>query len=197
PGFRRGGTRGATAERPPRPSRGRARGDPRAGRRRRRRGRARGRGPRREGGRGRRRRAPTARRRRTRGRSRGGGAGRASAPAGRWVRPRRSLIAFLVSYDGKSRKGQGRAHMDGTMPGARRLPFGAEVTPGRGVAFRVWAPRRKKVEVVIEGGPARVLDADGRGWFAGAVGDARAGRRYRFRLGGHRVAPGPDSRYQP
>ncbi len=35
----------------------------------------------------------------------------------------------------------------------RRLPAGAEVIPGRGVHFRVWAPRRKRVEVVFERGP--------------------------------------------
>ena len=36
---------------------------------------------------------------------------------------------------------------------ARRLPVGAEVVPGGGVHFRVWAPRHRSVEVVLEGGP--------------------------------------------
>src|SRR4051812_24485855 len=35
----------------------------------------------------------------------------------------------------------------------RRLPVGAEVLPGGGTHFRVWAPRRRSVEVVLEGGP--------------------------------------------
>ena len=39
----------------------------------------------------------------------------------------------------------------------RRLPVGAEVLPGRGVHFRVWASRRRRVEVVLEGGPGQSL----------------------------------------
>ena len=34
----------------------------------------------------------------------------------------------------------------------RRLPIGAETQPGDGVHFRVWAPLRKQVEVIIEEG---------------------------------------------
>ena len=53
----------------------------------------------------------------------------------------------------------------------RRLPVGAEVTPGGGVHFRVWAPRRKRVEVVVEkeggGESARVeLAAGDEGYFS-------------------------------
>ena len=33
---------------------------------------------------------------------------------------------------------------------ARRLPIGAEVQPGGGVHFRVWAPDWKRVDVVLE-----------------------------------------------
>jgi 1,4-alpha-glucan branching enzyme len=40
--------------------------------------------------------------------------------------------------------------MEATKP-ARRLPVGAEALPGGGVHFRVWAPRRRRVEVVFEG----------------------------------------------
>jgi hypothetical protein len=39
----------------------------------------------------------------------------------------------------------------------RRLPVGAELLPGRGVHFRVWASQRCQVEVVLEGGPGRGL----------------------------------------
>ena len=37
------------------------------------------------------------------------------------------------------------------MPGEyhRRLPVGAEVQPQGGVHFRVWAPARKRVEVLV------------------------------------------------
>ena len=38
---------------------------------------------------------------------------------------------------------------------ARRLPVGAEVLPQGGVHFRVWAPRRKSVKVIIEGQAGR------------------------------------------
>ena len=34
----------------------------------------------------------------------------------------------------------------------RRMPIGAEVRPDGGVHFRVWAPERRRVEVVFEGG---------------------------------------------
>ena len=32
----------------------------------------------------------------------------------------------------------------------RRLPVGAEVQASGGVHFRVWAPRRKRVEIMLE-----------------------------------------------
>ena len=35
------------------------------------------------------------------------------------------------------------------MPHPRRLPIGAEVQPEGGAHFRVWAPRRKRVVVVL------------------------------------------------
>jgi maltooligosyltrehalose trehalohydrolase len=79
----------------------------------------------------------------------------------------------------------------------RRLPIGAEVVPG-GVHFRVWAPRRQQVEVVREDGrSAEPLEAEGNGYFAGLVGGAAAGTRYRFRLDGHVTVPDPVSRFQP
>ncbi|WP_243688747.1 hypothetical protein [Geotalea toluenoxydans] len=37
------------------------------------------------------------------------------------------------------------------MIGARRLPIGADVMAHGGVHFRVWAPKRKTVEVLMEG----------------------------------------------
>lgn len=88
----------------------------------------------------------------------------------------------------------------------RRLPVGAEVQPGGGAHFRVWAPRRQRVEVVLERGPvpgqgeavAVPLAAEGNGYFAGLAAGARAGMYYRFRLdGGHDLYPDPASRFQP
>jgi maltooligosyltrehalose trehalohydrolase len=85
----------------------------------------------------------------------------------------------------------------------RRLPVGAEVLPG-GVHFRVWAPKRRRVEVVVEGdeGPrafALAAESGTAGYFSGLVGAARAGTLYRFRLDGDdsRLYPDPASRFQP
>ncbi len=87
----------------------------------------------------------------------------------------------------------------------RRRPIGAEVVPGLGVHFRVWAPKRKTVEVVIEGGPgssssgqhAAALQAEPNGYFSGLVTDAGPGTLYRFRLDGSRdLVIDPASRFQ-
>lgn len=54
----------------------------------------------------------------------------------------------------------------------RRLGLGADVVDG-GVHFRVFAPKRKRVEVVVESGPlagrCAPLDRDAEGWFEGLV----------------------------
>ncbi|WP_434043070.1 MULTISPECIES: malto-oligosyltrehalose trehalohydrolase [Sorangium] len=84
----------------------------------------------------------------------------------------------------------------------RRLPVGAEVLAGKGVHFRVWAPARRRVEVVLEAGPGRgeaaVLRPEEGGYFAGLVPAAASGTRYRFRLDdGEKLYPDPASRAQP
>src|SRR6266481_9324484 len=111
------------------------------------------------------------------------------------------------------------------MQGRRRLPVGAEVLTDRGVHFRVWAPRRHKVAVVLEGetdyrldnlggeegtgplnakGPVRFsprtieLAPEGNGYFSGQVATAHAGTLYRYRLdNGDTLYPDPASRFQP
>jgi maltooligosyltrehalose trehalohydrolase len=82
---------------------------------------------------------------------------------------------------------------------ARRLPVGAEVLPGGGVHFRVWAPRRTRVEVVFEDdGAAFGLEREEGGYFSALVGRAQAGALYRFRLDGDDyLYPDPASRFQP
>jgi maltooligosyltrehalose trehalohydrolase len=81
---------------------------------------------------------------------------------------------------------------------ARRLPVGAEVQPGGGVHYRVWAPARSRVEVVVEGGRAGRLESESDGYFSGFLRDAAVGTRYRFRLdGGDQLYPDPASRFQP
>ncbi len=79
----------------------------------------------------------------------------------------------------------------------RRYPIGAEVTP-EGVHFRVWAPKRRRVEVVLNGDDTAVpLQREEPGYFAGLIPDARADLRYRFRLDGAGLFPDPASRFQP
>ncbi|MGD1075650.1 MAG: alpha-amylase family glycosyl hydrolase [Thermodesulfovibrionales bacterium] len=89
----------------------------------------------------------------------------------------------------------------------RRLPVGAEVLSGGGVHFRVWAPRRKTAEVVIESGPgyrqtdaapAFELNREASGYFSGVVPAAVDGTFYRYRLdAGGDLFPDPASRFQP
>jgi maltooligosyltrehalose trehalohydrolase len=76
---------------------------------------------------------------------------------------------------------------------------GAEVQPDGAVNFRVWAPRRKRVEVVLEGPGARAreLRAEGDGYFSATLPDAGAGALYRYRLDGEGPFPDPASRFQP
>jgi maltooligosyltrehalose trehalohydrolase len=84
---------------------------------------------------------------------------------------------------------------DRRSPG-RRLPIGAEIDDG-GVSFRVWAPARRRVEVVLDRGGAHALAAEGHGYFAGRVAGIGAGSRYWLRLDGERTIPDPASRHQP
>ncbi len=86
----------------------------------------------------------------------------------------------------------------------RRLPVGAEPLPEGGVHFRVWAPRRKRVQVVFEAGrgvganPQPVeLEREPGGYFSGRA-SAGPGSLYHFRLDGEeRLYPDPASRFQP
>ena len=81
------------------------------------------------------------------------------------------------------------------------LPIGAECQPDGGVHFRVWAPQREQVRVVLDldGTPrALALTAEGTGYFSGLSAEARAGALYRFQLGtDDTLYPDPASRFQP
>ncbi len=82
-----------------------------------------------------------------------------------------------------------------------RYSFGAELQPGAGVRFRLYAPAAKTVTVVFAHGasPARTaLHATGGGVFEATVAAARPGTRYAFEIDGCAPAvPDPASRYQP
>jgi len=83
----------------------------------------------------------------------------------------------------------------------RSRPIGAEVLETGGAHFRVWAPRRRKVEVILEGHDASEvvpLNPESLGYFSGITANARAGTRYQLRLdNGERLFPDPASRFQP
>jgi maltooligosyltrehalose trehalohydrolase len=90
----------------------------------------------------------------------------------------------------------------------RRLPIGAEPQPDGGAHFRVWAPARRRVSVVmaesgssgtpVGSGLSRTLHAENGGYFSGLVADARPGDLYWFRLDhDERLYPDPASRFQP
>lgn len=85
----------------------------------------------------------------------------------------------------------------------RQYPIGAEVLSQGGVSFRVWAPRRRRVEVVLDGERTAVeriipLGVEDDGYFGGWVEEARPGTLYRFRLDGDpKLYPDPASRFQP
>lgn len=84
------------------------------------------------------------------------------------------------------------------IPVVRRLPVGAEPQPGGGAHFRVWAPDRSEVEVVLEGARTGTpLRSEPAGYFAGLVAGARVGARYRYRLDQGDAFPDPASRFQP
>ncbi|HEX9016751.1 MAG TPA: malto-oligosyltrehalose trehalohydrolase [Chloroflexota bacterium] len=97
---------------------------------------------------------------------------------------------------------KGRTPRVNDRPVVRRLPVGAEPLAGGGVHFRVWAPARHRVGVVLEipGTAPRVfqLGPESDGYFSGIVADAGAGTLYRYALDGdERPYPDPASRYQP
>ncbi|HST51573.1 MAG TPA: malto-oligosyltrehalose trehalohydrolase, partial [Pyrinomonadaceae bacterium] len=84
---------------------------------------------------------------------------------------------------------------------SRRLPVGAEVLTRGGTHFRVWAPRRERVEVVFEGGDEQStleLEREDGGYFSALAANIGDGALYRFRLDGDDyLYPDPVSRFQP
>ena len=92
-----------------------------------------------------------------------------------------------------------------TLEHGRRFPIGAEVQSERGVQFRVWAPRRQRVAVVLSpsvdfdpDAPETPLQAEDAGYFSGRIAEACSGMCYRFRLDDDpTLYPDPASRYQP
>ncbi|MBF0298539.1 MAG: malto-oligosyltrehalose trehalohydrolase [Oligoflexia bacterium] len=99
-------------------------------------------------------------------------------------------------------------------PSLHLPPVGAELLfkekkqkkEANAVKFRVWAPKRKKVEVIISRNGSEDLitslseelaEAEMNGYFSGIVEGARPGDLYQYRLDGHKSFPDPASRFQP
>src|ERR671918_500610 len=66
-----------------------------------------------------------------------------------------------------------------------------------GTMFRVWAPRCRSVDVVIEGRRPEPLTPRDDNLFERAIPGIAAGTRYQYRLDGERHRPDPVSRFQP
>ena len=87
---------------------------------------------------------------------------------------------------------------------ARRYPIGAEALANGQTHFRVWAPKAKRIDVVLELSAAKEvprtfhpLSGEEDGYFSGSA-PARAGECYRFRVdNAEHFHPDPASRFQP
>ncbi|HEY2827890.1 MAG TPA: alpha-amylase family glycosyl hydrolase, partial [Pirellulales bacterium] len=85
----------------------------------------------------------------------------------------------------------------------RRLPIGAEVLPDGKISFRLWAPKPKRVYVVLATDSKSSqeelrLQEEGDGYFSLLTDHARDCMRYGFKLDqAQRVLPDPASRFQP
>ena len=84
----------------------------------------------------------------------------------------------------------------------RRYPIGAEVIGPDQTHFRVWAPKTRRVDVVLEDSAVKnprqtfhALVAEEQGYFSGPA-NAGAGTRYRFCVNNN-LYPDPASRFQP
>lgn len=90
----------------------------------------------------------------------------------------------------------------------RRFPAGAEWIGEKGVHFRVWAPARKIVKLVMNPNGEDIdasqwpveayLQDEGNGYFSALLPDVNTGALYRYLLDNDRQAyPDPASRFQP
>ena len=83
-----------------------------------------------------------------------------------------------------------------------RYPIGAELIGENQTHFRIWAPKARELDVVVERGPNsprtfHSLTPEPCGYFSGVI-NAGAGTLYRFRVnGGEIFYPDPASRFQP
>ncbi len=97
---------------------------------------------------------------------------------------------------------RGREARTGVFPAhaasKRKLPFGAEVIDGQ-IDFRIWAPNKNRVDLVVEQPERAVISMTGEeGFFSTAIADPGLPVLYRFRIDGRDdLLPDPASRFQP
>lgn len=92
----------------------------------------------------------------------------------------------------------------GSVVKSRRYPIGAELIGPSETHFRLWAPKAKHVDLVVEESAEKsakrsfcALDAEPDGYFSGTA-RVGAGTLYRFRVNnGEHFHPDPASRFQP
>lgn len=76
------------------------------------------------------------------------------------------------------------------------MPFGAQLLPGGGARFRLWAPSARAVDLVL-GERLLPMERLAEGWFERLEPSAGAGSLYRYRIDGGALVPDPASRFQP
>ena len=80
------------------------------------------------------------------------------------------------------------------------MPFGTQCRDDGSVAFRLWAPAARKVELRLDDvtRPTHtVLARLDKGWFELVTDRAKPGTQYRFRIDDAQTVPDPASRFQP
>jgi maltooligosyltrehalose trehalohydrolase len=88
-------------------------------------------------------------------------------------------------------------------PVIRTLAVGPELQISGGTHFRVWAPKRRSIEVALFDTDGKAdsrpvpLEAEGDGYFSALVAEARPGARYKLVLDGAEAFPDPTSHFQP
>ncbi|HSR19152.1 MAG TPA: malto-oligosyltrehalose trehalohydrolase [Ignavibacteriaceae bacterium] len=89
---------------------------------------------------------------------------------------------------------------------SRKIFIGAELFKNKGVHFRVYAPKRKGVSVVIgetfekvnqENGKVYRLESESNGYFSGLIKDASSGNLYKYLFEDNSLYPDPASFFQP
>src|SRR5580704_16488804 len=77
---------------------------------------------------------------------------------------------------------------------------GAVELPDGSVAWRVWAPRARQVELVLFDGDRRrsfSMYPEERGYFCHTLGNIKEGQRYAYRMNDGPERPDPASLWQP